>query len=100
MDFSQKLGTTSTLTNIQSELIKIRSSQLNGCAYCLDLHIKDALKAGEKQQRINVVSAWREVPNFFTAEEQAILALTEELTLISQRHGVSDGAYNKVKGNF
>lgn len=75
----------------------MRSSQINGCAYCLDLHVKDALKVGEKQQRINVLSAWREV-SFFTPEEQAILQLTEELTLINQHHGVSDSTYNKAKG--
>ena len=78
------------LTKTHKELIKIRASQINGCAYCLDMHTKDALKYGETQQRIFTLSAWRDTP-FFTKEEQAILALTEEVTQISKH--VSDKTY-------
>lgn len=81
------------LTNIHKELIKIRASQINGCAFCLDMHTKDARKYGETEQRLYTVSAWRDTP-FFTKEEQAILALTEEVTLISNH--VSDKTYNEA----
>jgi AhpD family alkylhydroperoxidase len=76
------------------ELIKIRSSQINGCAYCLDMHTQEALKMGEGQRRIFALSAWQESP-LFTEEERAVLQLTEEVTLIS-RDGVSDETYNGV----
>lgn len=75
------------------ELIKIRASQINGCAYCLDMHTKDARKAGESEQRIYVLPGWRET-DFFTAEEQAVLALTEEITNI-QGH-VKDATYQQA----
>lgn len=81
------------LTKTHKELLKIRASQINGCAYCLDMHTKDALKYGETQQRIFTLSAWRDTP-FFTKEEQAVLALTEEVTLISNH--VSDKTYNEA----
>jgi len=77
------------------ELIKIRTSQINGCAYCLDMHTKDARKLGETEQRIYVLPAWRET-TFFTEEEQVILALTEEIANI-QGH-VSDATFeNAIK---
>ncbi|MDB5005230.1 MAG: hypothetical protein JWQ34_3455 [Mucilaginibacter sp.] len=76
------------------ELIKIRASQINGCAYCLDMHTRDARKAGETEQRIYVLNAWRDT-SFFTEEEKAILALTEEVTLISHA-GVSDQTYQQA----
>lgn len=75
------------------ELIKIRASQINGCAYCIDMHTRDARKGGETEQRIYALNAWRDTP-FFDEQEQAILALTEEVTLIS--HHVSDETYNKA----
>jgi len=90
--FEKYLGTTS-LTKIHKELIKIRASQINGCAFCIDMHTKDARKAGEREQRIYALNAWRETP-FFTEEEQAILALTEEITLIHKH--VSDATYNRA----
>ncbi len=67
------------------ELIRIRASQLNGCAYCIDMHTKDARAAGEAEQRIYALPAWRETP-FFTAPERAALALTESVTLMPQTH--------------
>lgn len=87
------------LPTILAELLKIRASQINGCAFCLDMHIKDALKAGELAKRIYVISAWREARQWFTAEEQAVLSLAEELTDIS-RQGLSSSAYNDAISLF
>ncbi|MXN92082.1 carboxymuconolactone decarboxylase family protein [Flavobacterium sp. Sd200] len=78
----EKYLATTSITKTHAELIKIRASQINGCAFCLDMHTKDARKNGETEQRIYTVSAWRDTP-FFTPEEQALLALTEEVTLIA-----------------
>jgi AhpD family alkylhydroperoxidase len=86
---------TTQVSKTHKELIKIRASQINGCAYCLDMHTHDARAAGETEQRIYTLNAWRDT-TFFTAEERAILALTEEVTLITK--GVSDEIYtNAVK---
>ncbi|QHS57748.1 carboxymuconolactone decarboxylase family protein [Mucilaginibacter sp. 14171R-50] len=82
------------LDPIHKELIKLRASQINGCAYCLDMHSRDARKMGETEQRIYTLRAWRDTP-FFNEKEQAILTLTEEVTLIS-KGGVSDDTYNKA----
>jgi AhpD family alkylhydroperoxidase len=87
--FEKYLGTTE-LTSKHKDLIKIRASQLNGCSYCINSHTKDARKAGETEQRIYSLTSWRETP-FFTPEEQAVLALTEEVTLIAAR--LSDATY-------
>lgn len=84
----------SQLTKTHKELIKIRASQINGCAFCIDMHTKDALKNGETNQRIFLLNAWRET-DLFTAEEKAILAITEEMTLIHQ-HGLSDASYQQA----
>ncbi|MGM5630974.1 carboxymuconolactone decarboxylase family protein [Apibacter raozihei] len=84
----------SEITMTHRELLKIRASQINGCAFCLDLHTREALKTGETQKRINLVGVWREVP-FFTKEERIILQLTEEVTLINKK-GVSDETYEEA----
>jgi len=84
----------SSLTKTHWELIKIRVSQINGCAYCIDKHSKDALNAGESIQRIYLLPVWRET-TLFSAEEQALLALAEEMTLIAGR-GVSDKVYDNA----
>jgi len=89
---------TTVLTHTHKELIRMRASQINGCAYCMNMHSKDALKSGEKAQRLFVLSAWRET-DFFTEEEQAVLMLTEEITEIS-KGGVSDATYEKAAGLF
>ncbi|WPU97186.1 carboxymuconolactone decarboxylase family protein [Mucilaginibacter sabulilitoris] len=81
------------LTKTHKDLIKIRASQLNGCAFCIDMHTKDARRAGETEQRIYALNAWRDTL-FFTEEERAILALTEEVTLISNH--VSAQTYAKA----
>lgn len=80
------------------ELIKIRTSQINGCAYCIDMHTKDARAAGETEQRIYALSAWRETP-FFTERERAALAWAEAVTLISE-NDVPDELYNSVRQRF
>lgn len=82
-----------SLTKKHKDLIKIRASQINGCAFCIDMHTKDARKAGETEQRIYALNAWRDTP-FFSEEERAILALTEEVTLISNH--VKDETYQQA----
>jgi AhpD family alkylhydroperoxidase len=67
------------------ELVRVRASQLNGCAYCIDMHTKDARAAGETEQRLYALPAWRETP-FFTSRERAALALTEDVTLMTRDH--------------
>lgn len=79
---------------LQREMIKIRASQINGCAYCVNSHTRDARKLGETEQRIYLMSVWREAPNVFNEEEQLLLEMTEEITLIHQ-HGLRDDLYNK-----
>lgn len=86
--------TNSGIQKTHWELIKIRASQINGCAYCLDMHSREARNHGETEQRIYVLNAWRDT-SFFTEEEKAILALTEEVTLISHG-GVSDQTYQQA----
>jgi AhpD family alkylhydroperoxidase len=81
------------------ELIKIRASLINGCAYCVNAHTKEALKLGEDPQKLYLVGVWREATNWFDEQEQLILAITEEITLIHQ-HGLSDELYNKALAAF
>lgn len=77
------------------ELIKTRASQINGCAYCINMHTRDAMKIGETAQRLFLLDAWRET-NLFTAKEKAVLALTEAMTLIAG-NPVSDEIYNTAR---
>ena len=86
------------LSKIQKELIKIRASQINGCVFCIDMHTKDALKYGETTQRIFLLNAWHET-QLFTEEEKAILAITEEITLIANK-GLSEETYAKAEQFF
>ena len=90
--------TTTAVSKTHKELIKIRASQINGCAFCIDMHTKDALKNGETAQRIFLLNAWRET-NVFTEEEKVLLALTEEITSISQQ-GLTDATYQKALQTF
>ncbi len=80
------------------ELIRIRASQLNGCAYCIDMHTKDARAVGETEQRIYALPAWRET-GFFSDRERAALALTEDVTLLASTH-VPDAAYDAAAAHF
>ncbi|KIX22557.1 hypothetical protein SY27_01595 [Flavobacterium sp. 316] len=84
----------SNLSNTHKELIKIRASQINSCAFCIDMHTKDALKYGETQQRLFLLNAWKET-DLFTEEEKTLLQITEEITLIHQQ-GLSDETYKKA----
>jgi AhpD family alkylhydroperoxidase len=79
-------------------LVKVRVSQINRCAYCIDMHTKDARAEGETEQRLYALSAWRETP-FFSARERAALEWAEELTLISQ-NDVPDELYERVREQF
>ncbi|HEY0371969.1 MAG TPA: carboxymuconolactone decarboxylase family protein [Thermoanaerobaculia bacterium] len=89
---------TSGLEHSLLELVKMRASQLNGCAFCLDMHSKDARAAGESEQRLYLLDAWREAP-FYTDRERAALAWTEALTLVSESH-VPDEVYEEVRPHF
>jgi AhpD family alkylhydroperoxidase len=80
------------------ELVRIRASQINGCAYCIDMHTKDARAIGETEQRIYALPAWRETP-FFTSRERAALAFTESVTLLAADH-VPAEAYDAVAAEF
>ncbi|MFF7209222.1 carboxymuconolactone decarboxylase family protein [Streptomyces sp. NPDC008238] len=81
------------------ELIQIRASLLNGCAYCLHMHTSDARKAGEDEARLHMIGVWREARTFFTEKEQAALALTEAVTLVSHG-GVPDDVYAEAARHF
>lgn len=80
------------------ELIKIRASQINGCAFCLDMHTTDARANGEQEHRLYALPAWRETP-YFTARERAALALTEAITLVSEHH-IPDDVYDEAALRF
>jgi AhpD family alkylhydroperoxidase len=80
------------------ELVKLRASQINGCAYCIDMHTKDARAAGETEQRLYCLSAWRECP-FYTDRERAALAWTEAVTLITDGH-VPDEVFATARAAF
>src|SRR5437660_2691862 len=80
------------------DLVLIRASQINGCAYCLDMHSKDARAAGETEQRLYGLDAWREAP-YYTERERAALEWTEALTLVAEGH-VPDDVYERARGQF
>lgn len=80
------------------DLVRLRASQINGCAYCVDMHTLDLRAAGETEQRISLLSVWEETP-FFTERERAALLWTEKLTLISLDH-VPDAVYQQVRPHF
>ena len=80
------------------QLVKMRASQINGCAYCIDMHSKDARAEGETEQRLYALSAWQ-ATRFFTDRERAALALTEAITLVTEGH-VPDSAYEHARKSF
>lgn len=88
----------SSLEKSLVELVRLRASQINGCAYCVDLHSSDARKAGESERRLATVVVWRETP-LFSDRERAALEWTEAVTLIAQSH-VPDEVWNQVKPHF
>jgi len=87
-----------SLNPTHKELLKLRASQINGCAYCVDMHTTDAMKQGETPRRLFAVSAWKESP-LFSEEERIVLEMTEELTLI-HRQGVSKESYDRAIATF
>ncbi len=97
IEIEQFLATTSLDKQLR-ELIKIRTSQINKCAFCIDLHTKDALIFGETERRIFALSAWQESP-LFSEKERAVLELTEEITKITEA-GVTDNTYDKMSKLF
>src|SRR4051812_20965067 len=97
IELSNYINTTA-ISPLHRELIKIRASQINGCAYCVNQHTKDARKLGETEQRLYLLSVWRESPQF-SDEERTILEMTEEITLIHQ-HGLSETLYQKAITQF
>jgi AhpD family alkylhydroperoxidase len=80
------------------ELVKTRASQINGCAFCINMHTQDARKHGETEQRLYLLNAWRESP-VYTDRERAALAWTEAVTLVAETH-VPDDVYEKVRAQF
>jgi AhpD family alkylhydroperoxidase len=80
------------------ELVKLRASQINGCAFCIDMHTKDARRQGETEQRLYLLNAWPEAP-FYTERERAALAWTEHLTRLST-DGAPEAAYDRLRGLF
>ena len=92
--YSQSCGLEPSLL----DLIKLRASQINGCAYCIDMHSKDARTGGETEQRLYSLSVWRETP-YFTDRERAALAFTEAVTLIAQAR-VPEEVYDQVRRQF
>lgn len=88
----------STLSKQQISLIKMRASQINGCAYCINMHTKEAIKAGETQQRLHMLNAWRD-SSLFSNTEKVLLKITEEITLIQQK-GVTDTTYHSAQKVF
>jgi AhpD family alkylhydroperoxidase len=93
----EKYISTTSLTPVHKELIKIRASQINGCAYCINMHTADGRKHGITEQKIYLLNAWREA-DVYTEEEKAILALTEQVTLITNH--VSDEVYQNAANLF
>lgn len=95
----QKYVNSSSLEKQLIALIDIRASQLNHCAWCLDMHTEEARQAGATQRKIDLVAAWHEATSLFSPREQAALALTEQVTLISQ-DGVTDEVWELAKSEF
>lgn len=95
----EKAATDAGLDRLLVKLVKLRASQLNGCAFCLDMHSAEALKAGEDPRRIFVLEAWRET-DLYSEQERAALDLTEAMTALTDTHGVSDEVYERAMGAF
>jgi AhpD family alkylhydroperoxidase len=94
----EKAVTSSGLDHSLIELVKTRASQINGCAFCIEMHTRDAMKAGESAVRLFLLDAWREAPHY-TDRERAALAWTEALTLVAETHA-PDEAYDGLRPHF
>ena len=99
MDSLDTYVSNSSVDQLHQEFIRIRASQINGCAYCVSLHSGDARKLGETEQRIFLISAWREAQDVFTEEERLLFEMTEEISLI-HRHGFNDDLYERAIATF
>ena len=98
LSFERYLQTTALEPSLKN-LVLIRASQINGCAYCLDMHTKDARAEGESEQRLYLISAWREASSVYTERERAALAWTEAVTLVADNH-VPDDDYEEARKYF
>jgi len=97
---NEKLFHTGPIPHTTTELLKLRVSQINGCGYCVDMHYKDAVHAGDDPERLNLVTVWREAPAF-TEAERAALALAEESARIADNpHGVSEETWELVRKHY
>lgn len=94
----QKYVNQSGIEKSLQELVKIRASQMNGCAFCIDLHVREAVKAGERHERLHLLNAWREAP-IYTEREQAALDWTEAVTRLGP-HGVPEDVYERARTQF
>ena len=105
MALERYVGSVKDVSPLHKEMIRIRASQINGCAYCISSHTADARRLGETEQRIYLMGVWRELETpegktpLFSEEEKIILAMTEEVTLISE-HGLTDATYDKAVKTF
>ena len=97
--YSDGVKAASTIAPKTQELVKVRASQINGCAFCLDMHAREALQVGEDPRRLYTVSAWRDT-EFFTGAERAALELTEAVTRLPEGGGVPDALYARVRGHY
>ena len=95
MNALDKYVSSTSIDRRLQELIRVRASQINGCAYCVNHHVRDARKAGETEQRMHLVSVWKEAGDFFSDEEKLLLTMTEEITLI-HKNGLTDSTYEKA----
>ena len=98
LSVGQQFVNNSSVDKVLLELVKLRASQLNGCVFCLDMHLTDAKKMGFSDQRLFTLTAWHESP-FFTEKEKAVLALTDALTLLAEE-GLDDEIYDEVRAHF
>lgn len=99
MDALDSFVSNSAIDKVHRELIKIRASQINGCAYCVDSHSADARQLGVTEQKVILTSVWKEAGDIFSEEERVLLQMTEEVTLIHQ-NGLSEETYAKAIASF
>jgi AhpD family alkylhydroperoxidase len=92
-------GANSLLSKTERELVKIRASYINGCAYCVNMHSTEARKLGQSEQWISLMPVWREAGEVYTEDEKLIMKMTEEITLIHE-HGLSDEVYEQAIAHF
>jgi AhpD family alkylhydroperoxidase len=97
---NEKLFHTGPVPHTTMELLKLRVSQINGCGFCVDMHYKDAVHAGEDPERLNLVTVWREAPAFTEAERAALALAEESARLADNPHGVTDETWEQVRKHY